>query len=834
MTSFSDISKHTPMMQQWATIKQSHPNALLLFRMGDFYELFFEDAQRISKLLDVTLTHRGESGGERVPMAGVPHHAIEQYIARLVRLNQTCVIAEQYGEPGGKTIMTRKVTRVITPGTVTESEWIGDKDDSIVCAIAKTNDLWALGWVNLSSGQFKVIGNIQSIKDAVQRVGANEILTDASVATTEFLNDTRVITMESSTFTTEYGVRQLRQCFDGIQPEAVGLKNEQDPLLCVIGALLRHIQNTQGNIPSHLSFPSREDLHKYVVLDSASRKNLELVQNLQGTVTRSLWNTLDDCYTTSGSRMLKRWICYPERSQYEASLRHDAVRELGELPDTSWISALQYCGDTERVVARVGLQTAKPKDLVVLRNAIAQLPTLQAGLAGCESERLQSIHRTFDGSEAVLKLLQTWLLEDPRSNIKDGGVIAPGVDTELDECKELLLNADGVLKNMEEKERAATGINNLKIQYNRNSGYTIEVSNGQVDKVPVHYQRKQTLKNLERYTTAELREFENKALTAQDRSLKREKYLYESLLGMLQKHVPWLSAMTHGISQLDILANFSRQAKQWNYSAPVFSSTPGLSIQEGRHPVVERYTANYQSNSLCFDEQHRSYIITGPNMGGKSTFMRQTALMVILAYIGSFVPAKMFKVGPVDAVCTRIGASDDVASGRSTFMVEMEEAAGIVEQATDKTIAILDELGRGTSSIEGRALAQALLERLHRRNRSMVLFATHYREVAQSLESMPGVHLLQAAIEEKPGVINFLHQMKEGIADKSYGIHVAMMAGIPDDVIVRAQDLVNAHQSDTMNQAQPANSLDIHQFNLDEMSPKELWLAIANLQKGTP
>lgn len=819
------------MMQQWASIKKQHPSALLLFRMGDFYEMFFEDAQRVSKLLDVTLTYRGESGGSRVPMAGVPYHAIEQYLARLVRLGVACVLAEQFGEPG-KGLMVRKVTRIITPGTVTESEWIGEKDDSFVAAAYPVeNKGWSVGWLNLSSGVFRVWTDIVDLADALQRIQPTEVVYPLNCADPFLAQDPRCRAVDSTWFAKGFGATILGQAFQGATPSALGW-NDAHAALYPVGALLQYVLETQNVIPSHLGWPSLENPERFISIDASTRKNLELVQGLQGGVAKTLWGALDDCSTSAGSRLLKRWICSPENSQYEATTRLDAVVALQSSLDTTWLDCLKWCGDTERVVARLGLQTAKPKDLVALRTALAQLDTLRVGLSlhGANIQRLESLGRMLEAPPEIEALLTSYLLADPRTQLRDGGVIADGADPELDECRALVLNADGVLRTMEQQERDSTGIATLRIEYNRNSGYAIEVTKSQIDKVPLHYQRKQTLKNVERYTTAALRDFENKALTAADRALKREKVLYEELLRKLQPHVTWLVAMSQALSQLDVLFCFSRQATQWNYVRPTFDAQPQVNIVDGRHPVVERHVPNFVTNTVALGTQQRTYVITGPNMGGKSTFMRQTALIALMAYMGCPVPAKSVVLGPMDAICTRIGASDDVSSGRSTFMVEMQEAASIVAQATPRTLSILDEIGRGTSSLEGSALAQAVLERLHTGNRAMVMFATHYREVAQSLESVPNMAFVRAWTDDKPGEIVFTHRMVDGIADSSYGIHVAMMAGLPNDVIARAHDLVQEQRAGAVTDASSTPWQMLATMDLSEYSPKELWAYLHELQ----
>lgn len=793
--------------------------------------MFFEDAQRAAKLLDVTLTYRGESGGNKIPMAGVPYHAIEQYLARLVRLGVACVLAEQFGEPG-KGLMVRKVTRVITPGTVTESEWIGEKDDSFVAAVYPVaNEGWAVGWLNLSSGSFRVWTNISNLPDAIQRIQPTEVVYPSNCVDSYLAQDPRCRAVDSTWFSPGFGASILSQSFQGATPSGLGW-SDAHAALYPVGALLKYVLETQNVIPSHLGWPSLDSPERFISIDASTRKNLELTYGLQGGVSKTLWGTLDHCFTSSGSRLLKRWICSPENSQHEAITRLDAVEKLQQCLDLTWLDSLKWCGDTERVVARIGLQSAKPKDLVALRTALEQLKTLRVGLSlhGGDIQRLVSLERMLDAPTDIHSLLKAYLLPDPRTQLRDGGIIADGVDAELDECRALLANSDGVLRSMELQERDSTGISTLRIEYNRNSGYSIEITKSQIDKIPPHYQRKQTLKNVERYTTAALREFENKALTAGDRALKRERFLYDELVKKLQPHVAWLVSMSQAISELDVLQCFASQATQWNYARPVFHDVPQVVIVQGRHPVVERFSKTYVSNDVALGVGERSYVITGPNMGGKSTFMRQTALIALMAYMGCPVPAASAVLGPMDAICTRIGASDDVASGRSTFMVEMQEASAIVESATSRTLAILDEIGRGTSSLEGSALAQSVLERLHTGNRAMVMFATHYREVAQSLMHVPGMKFVRADTDDRPGEIVFTHRMVDGVADSSYGIHVAMMAGLPDDVIARAHHLVQVQRDSQVSNAESTPWEMLATIDLSEYSPKELWAYLHELQ----
>jgi DNA mismatch repair protein MutS len=821
----------TPMMKQYWAIKKQYPHALLLFRMGDFYEMFFEDAKRASKLLGITQTYRGATrGGEPIPMAGVPCHAIEQYLAKLVKLGAAAVIAEQFGEPGGKGIMERRVTRVITPGTITESEWIGEKDDSVLAVVCREEDNVSIAWLNLSEGTFRVEDPVVDMDATWARLQPTEVLFAESDEDGPMYPNGRAV--PALWFDAETGAQSIRQRFDLTSLTPLGLENS--PAGCsAAGVLLRYVHETQGCIPGHLEWPTREEAQRFITMDASTRKNLELCKALHGGDQKTLWCTLDTCRTNHGSRVLKRWLQRPERDQSEARLRLAAVASLQQDPqDRVWCAAMESCGDNERITARIALGTALPKDMVGLRNTLRALPVLRAGLLHhTANSRLNGLARLLEAPDALTRMLEDQLDEHPRTQVREGGVMRSGFDPVLDECRYLISNAAGVLSEIERSERESTGIATLRIEFNKNSGYVIEVSRSQAGRVPVHYQRRQTLKNVERFTTHALREFETKALSAQESGVQREKVLFEQLLVATQAFLPWLNSMGSSLAQLDILVAFADAANQWGYNVPLFVDVPGVSVVGGRHPVVERHVKVYEPGSVTLGAATKTWVITGPNMGGKSTLMRQVALLSIMAYIGCPVPAKAMTLGPFDAIATRIGASDDVAGGRSTFMVEMEEAAHIINSATPRTLVIMDEIGRGTSALDGMALAQAIVERLHRTNRAMTLFATHYHALTSWAEREPGVENWHMAVEDQHAII-FSHRVAKGPAEKSYGVHVASLAGMPVDVVARANHLLASDggpaRSDSATSLLAETMADLDMSN---MSPKEAWQWLEQMQK---
>ncbi|NCP80189.1 MAG: DNA mismatch repair protein MutS, partial [Gallionella sp.] len=716
------------MMQQYLRIKAEHPDLLLFYRMGDFYELFHGDAERAAKLLDITLTQRGASNGQPIKMAGVPYHAVEQYLARLVKMGESVAICEQIGDPAvSKGPVERKVVRIVTPGTVTDSALLEEKRDNLLLALHPRGNEVGLAWLNLASGQLTLAEvAAKQLPAELERLQPSEILFAESTSAPQFKNAANK-SLPDWHFERDTAHRALCQQFGtrdlagfGCDEFTVGLE--------AAGALLGYAKLTQGQSIAHIRSAQVYHADEYVRMDAATRRNLEITQTLRGEPAPTLLSLLDTCATNMGSRLLAHWLHHPLRDRLVLRARLDAVAQLDELHRTVH-DHLKSSVDVERITARIALRSARPRDLSGLRDTLKSLPQLQAALVGRTSVRhdnndvgLKSdpqnqplIERLADALQAdqtLVELLQKTIKEEPSSVLREGGVIADGFDFELDELRGIQTHCGDFLLELEMRERARTGIDKLKVEYNRVHGFYIEVSFANADKVPDDYRRRQTLKNVERYITPELKAFEDKALSANDRALAREKFLYEQLLDQLAPFIPQLQRIAAAISELDVLATFAERAATLNFCAPQFSDDAQISIIKGRHPVVEAQVDTFTPNDCTLNDARRTLLITGPNMGGKSTYMRQTAIIALLAHVGCFVPAQQSVLGEIDQIFTRIGASDDLASGRSTFMVEMTEAANILHNATDKSLVLVDEIGRGTSTFDGLALAYAIARHL--------------------------------------------------------------------------------------------------------------------------
>ena len=814
----ADISAHTPMMQQYLRIKQQHPDTLLFYRMGDFYELFFDDAEKAARLLDITLTTRGQSGGKPIRMAGVPFHAVEQYLARLVRLGESVVIAEQVGEPGAtKGPMERAVSRIVTPGTLTDAALLDDRRDALLLAASLHRGVLGLAWLNLANGDFRLM---QCPSDALQaqfeRLRPAEVLVpdglalpllDALAPAQRRLADWQ-FDAETGTrlLTTHFGTRDLAGFGVEDLPVALG----------AAAALYDYAQATQRQTLAHVTGLVVERESETLRLDAATRRNLELTETLRGEPAPTLLSLLDTCVTSMGSRWLRHALHHPLRHRAEPAARHAAVAELvgtaeSEMSEQTDAAAggfalagrdgriafavrgaLRGVADVDRITARIALRSARPRDLSALRESLLRLPELAAALAPCRAPLLAEIVGALAIAPEPLALLQQAIAAEPAAMVRDGGVIAPGFDAELDELRGIQTNCGEFLMALEVRERERSGIPGLKVEFNKVHGFYIEVSRANADKVPDDYRRRQTLKNAERYITPELKAFEDKALSANERALAREKLLFDQVLDVLAAHIPALQRIARALALLDGLAALAEAALRYGYVQPRFVDTPGLNIVGGRHPVVERQVESFIRNDARLAATRRMLMITGPNMGGKSTFMRQVALICLLAHVGSFVPADAAELGPLDAIFTRIGASDDLASGRSTFMVEMTEAAAILHGATERSLVLMDEIGRGTSTFDGLALAFAIARHLLEKSRALTLFATHYFELTRLNADYPecaNVHL--DAVEHGHRIV-FLHALEEGPASQSYGIEVAALAGIPAAVIRDAKRRLRA------------------------------------------
>jgi DNA mismatch repair protein MutS len=783
---------HTPMMQQYLRIKAEYPDMLLFYRMGDFYELFHEDAERAARMLDITLTTRGASAGAPIRMAGVPFHSADQYLLKLVKLGESVAICEQIGDPAlAKGPVERQVTRVITPGTLTDAALLEEKRDNLLLAVSADGGQLGLAWLSLASGEFRVLETrAERLPAELNRLQPAELLLADDGTVGELAPGVPVKRMPAWHFEAGAARRVLCRHFATQDLSGFGAQ-DLGPALGAAGALLEYCRMTQGSAPRHVLALKVEHEGEYLRLDSASRRNLEISETLRGEPAPTLLALLDTCATGMGSRWMRHALHHPLRDRIALGARLDAVESLRgegpEAPAERLRKRLAGCADVERITARISLRSARPRDLSGLRDTLRLLPQLAAQLSGTESARLAVLCRDLHPRPALLDLLTRAIQPEPAAVLREGGVIADGYDGALDELRAIQNDCGAFLLDLETRERARTGIANLRVEYNRVHGFYIEVTHANADRVPDDYRRRQTLKNAERYITPELKAFEDKALSAQERALAREKLLYEGVLDELGGHLGELRALAQALAELDGLAAFAERATALEYVRPVFVDDESIEIDAGRHPVVEREVESFVANDVRLSPLRRLLLITGPNMGGKSTYMRQLAHIVLLAHCGCFVPARAARIGPVDAIFTRIGAADDLAGGRSTFMVEMTESASILHHATRRSVVLMDEVGRGTSTFDGLALAWAIARHLVERNASYTLFATHYFELtalAQEFREVANVHL--DAVEHKDRIV-FLHAVEEGPASQSYGIQVAQLAGIPGSVVRAAR-----------------------------------------------
>jgi DNA mismatch repair protein MutS len=800
VTERTSLDSHTPMMRQYLSIKAEHPHTLLFYRMGDFYELFFDDAEKASRLLGITLTQRGNSNGNPIKMAGVPFHAADQYLVKLVKLGESVAICEQVGDPAtSKGPVERRVQRVITPGTLTDTELLPEKADRPLLALCiqskRKNISLGLAWLSLASGRFCIteIHTDESalsarIKQELERIAPAEILLDQQTDSL-FQNNTgaKLTLVPDWHFNTEAGEKALQEQLGAATLAGFGV-NGQSAALGAAGAVLLYARSTQGKSLQHVRSLIVEAENTCIGLDAATRRNLELTESLRGN-SPTLFSLLDHCRTAMGSRLLRHWLHHPSREQQIARDRHAAITNLLAIDACDKLSStLAAVPDIERIATRIALLSARPRDLAGLRSGLAQLPALESLIDNAtESALLKQIISQLATPDDCLGLLERAIATEPAAMVRDGGVIAAGFDEELDALRGLSENAGQYLLDLETRERARTGITNLRVEYNKVHGFYIEVTNGQTAKVPDDYRRRQTLKNAERYITPELKAFEDKALSAQDRALAREKYLYEQLIQDLAIFIAPLQTIAHAVASLDVLVALAHHALRHNWCQPVLTNTTGIQVSQGRHPVVEDVIERFIANDCLLSPERRLLLITGPNMGGKSTYMRQLALITLLAYVGSYVPAATAAIGPIDRIFTRIGAADDLAAGYSTFMVEMTESAAILHGATEHSLVLMDEVGRGTSTFDGLALAWAIAIWLLEQSKSYTLFATHYFELTQLPQTHPGcanVHL--SAVEHKDSIV-FLHAIEEGPASQSYGLQVAQLAGVPQQVIKAAR-----------------------------------------------
>jgi DNA mismatch repair protein MutS len=789
--SSTDSTKHTPMMQQYFKIKAEHPNELVFYRMGDFYELFFDDAKKAAELMGITLTARGKSGGEPIPMAGIPFHSADGYLAKLVRFGESVAICEQTGDPAtSKGPVERKVVRIVTPGTISDEALLEERRDNLLLAINQHHDRYGLATLDIGSGRFQVfeVEGVDAVLSELQRLDPAEVLIHDDISHPDILARTGIRRRPPWEFEQETTERLLTQQFNTKDLEGFGCA-DLGLATAAAGCLLQYAKETQRTALPHIRSLLHERREDSVILDAATRRNLEIDTNLTGGPEHTLLSVMDKTKTAMGSRLLRRWLNRPLSNRAVLEQRQEAIAALLSNYQFELLrDELKLIGDMERILARIALRSARPRDLSRLSQSLSVLPNVQKLSANINTELITQLINTAGLYPELTELLNKAIIDNPPVVIRDGGVIAEGYDTELDELRNLSSNAGQFLVDLEKQEKERTGINTLKVGYNRVHGYYIEISRAQSDNAPAEYIRRQTLKNAERFITPELKEFEDKALSAKSRALTREKALYEEIIERLNQQLAELQATAAAISELDVLANLAERADILNLSSPVFVDQATVAIEQGRHLVVEQVLDKpFIPNDVQFNDQRRVLIVTGPNMGGKSTYMRQTAVIVLLAHIGSYVPATHTQLSLVDQIFTRIGSSDDLAGGRSTFMVEMTETANILHNATDKSLVLMDEIGRGTSTFDGLSLAWASAVHLASKVKAFTLFATHYFELTALPEDYPLASNIHLDATEHNDHIVFLHSIQEGPASKSYGLQVAKLAGIPQSVLDAAK-----------------------------------------------
>jgi DNA mismatch repair protein MutS len=850
----AETSNHTPMMQQYLRLKAQHPDELLFYRMGDFYELFFEDARRAARLLDITLTTRGKSAGEPIPMAGVPVQTLDNYLARAVSKGESVAICEQVGDPAkSKGPVERRVVRVVTPGTVTEDSLLEERRDTLLAAVSLSDGQFGLAWLELSSGRFHALeaSGHEALAAELERLRPAELLVAEGSALDRAAGATGTIRERPPWhFDGQSAERQLCEQFGTRDLAGFGL--EDKPLATgAAGSLLNYLRETQRAALPHLRGIRCEQREDALLLDAATRRNLELDVTLSGNTRGTLLSVLDRTATSMGGRELRRWLQRPLRDLSQRELRLQAIESLhSDGSQDALQDTLRGVGDIERILARVALRSARPRDLEQLRSALELLPGLQARLSVIDSPLVAELARSAGTHPKTLDLLTRALAEEPPALLRDGGVIAGGYDAELDELRHISENSNQALLDLEERERVRTGFANLRFGYNRVHGYYIEVARNLAERVPDHWVRRQTVKNAERYITEELKSFEDRVLGARDKALARERELYDGLLDRLIEGLARLQETAAALAALDVLATLAERAIALRLCKPQLCSQSRIEIRAGRHLVVEELSeAPFVPNDLLLDDQRRMLIVTGPNMGGKSTYMRQVALIVILAGIGSFVPAESAVIGPVDRIFTRIGAADDLAGGRSTFMVEMTEAANILNNATRDSLVLMDEIGRGTSTYDGLSLAWACARRIGRDIGAFTLFATHYFELTALADELPACANVHLDASEYGEQLIFLHAVKEGPANQSYGLQVARLAGVPKAVVEEARSYLHGLEERAVQASRgpqralplaappppPAHGLiaELQQLDPDALTPRQALDMLYRLQRAS-
>lgn len=814
----------SPMMQQYLKIKEQHIDKLVFYRMGDFYELFFDDAVQAAKLLDITLTTRGQHNGQAIKMAGVPYHSLEQYLAKLVKLGKNVAICEQIGEAGTGKIVERKVVRIVTAGTLTDNALLEDKQTNRIAALFVDKKQSALAWAALESGEFRAkIININQLIDELARLQISELLVDSSFRLPEYFPKIAVNRLNSWQFAADTAFKLLTDYFGSQDLHGFGLNlDHHSAAISAAGALLNYLKVTQNQLPPHMDALTLESEHQFISLDAATRRNLEITTTLSGKKSPTLFSTLDKCVTHMGSRLLASWLHHPLRNRDHIQARLDAVQTLLENDFAQISGCLKNIADIERITARIALGTARPRDLSALRDSLFILQDIQLP----HSSLLDTLARCFPAVYPIAQLLQSALLPEPSVWLKDGNVINHQYNQELDELRHLQIHGDDFLRTLEAKERENTQLSTLKVEFNRVHGFYIELSKNQAEQVPSHYQRRQTLKNTERFITPELKEFEDKFLTAQEKTLILEKSLYEQLIKQLQTTLNPIQQAAKATATLDVLCNFAQNAHTHHYTMPTFCKQTEIHIQNGRHPVVEQQITRFTPNHTELNHTQRLCLLTGPNMGGKSTYMRQVALITLLAHTGSFIPAEQAVIGPIDQIFTRIGASDDLASNRSTFMVEMSETAYILHHATEQSLVLMDEVGRGTSTFDGLALAHAIAEHLLQKNQSLSLFATHYFELTQlPNHDRAAFNQHLSALEQGQDIV-FLHNIQNGAAEKSYGIAVAKLAGLPSSALKSARKHLKSLENQNSDK-----QLDLFATHTEQIDDEQIFYNHAVIEK---
>ena len=785
------MESHTPMMRQYLAIKAQHPNILLFYRMGDFYELFYDDAKKAAHLLDISLTARGKSGGEPIPMAGVPYHAVEAYLARLVKMGESVAICEQVGDPAtSKGPVERQVQRIVTPGTVTDEALLEERRDNLLAAVCGHAMHYGIATLDISSGRFLVIecDSDEQLLAELQRLNPAELLYPEGFESLPLIERRKGLRRRPEwEFDAQTASEQLNQQFGTQSLDGFGVKG-LDKGIGAAGCVLQYVKDTQRTALPHIRSIHREQQEARIQLDAATRRNLELTQNLAGGQENTLFSVLDATATPMGSRLLQRYLHAPITDHYELTHRQKAIASLIENGNEEVADTLKRIGDIERIMARLALRSARPRDFSRLRNAFNEFPDLLAQLETFSNPLLSSLGKAIGTYPELQELLNKAIVDNPPVVIRDGGVIAEGFNEELDELRKLSQGATDYLDALEQRERERTGVSTLKVGYNRVHGFFIELSRANSGAAPAEYIRRQTLKNTERYITPELKEHEDKVLTSQGRALALEKQLYENLFDNFQPHLTALINTAEALAKLDVIQSFAERAIALDLHCPTLTDEREITYEAGRHPVVEQVMEDpFIANPVKLNDEQRMLIITGPNMGGKSTYMRQTALIVLMAYLGCYVPATNARIGRVDRIFTRIGASDDLASGRSTFMVEMTETANILHNATEHSLVLMDEIGRGTSTYDGLSLAWSCASFLAREINAYTLFATHYFELTQMAESEQCVVNVHLDAVEHEDTIRFIHTVETGAASQSYGLQVAQLAGVPRPVINAAR-----------------------------------------------